>query len=350
MSPYAAPPRGRARQPAGAGADHLLGPESVVAYLVAQGVLDGATAGRAKLLGGGVSNVVLSVADAQRSVVVKQARTKLRVEGDWYAPPTRAMAEADALELVGGITPGRVPRVLARDPARHVVVIERAPAGWEDWKSLLLAGRVEPSAGGELGALVAVWHSRTRYGPMAPSLEEGAHLEPLRLAPYYRAAAARHPSLRSRLTQLAEGLSGQKVCLVHGDCSPKNVMVGADGLWVIDFEVAHRGDPVFDLAFMLCHLQLKALHRPELAERYDDCADRFIAAYEAGGGPGLHGGWEHVSSHVGCLLLARVDGKSPAEYLGPAEREQVRALGASLLSLPAAELAQLSARRRQVCR
>jgi len=127
-------------------------------------------------------------------------------------------------------------------------------------------------------------------------------------------------------------------CLVHGDYSPKNVLVGAEGLWVLDFEVAHLGDPAFDVAFMLNHLALKAIHRPDHANRYQACAQSFWRAYQCGVQPGFAGPTSYVLGHLGCLMLARVDGKSPAEYLTIAEQVRSRALALALLAAPPASL------------
>jgi 5-methylthioribose kinase len=92
-------------------------------------------------------------------MVVKQALPRLRVADEWWAPRERALAEADALDLVSRITPGNVPQVLDRDPDRCALVVERAPCEWEDWKSLLLAGTIDPNVGARLGSMLARWHN-----------------------------------------------------------------------------------------------------------------------------------------------------------------------------------------------
>lgn len=321
----------------------LLDTGTVVGYLSRRGSLpDGPV--RAEMLGGGVSNVVLAAGGGERAVVVKQALGRLRVAEEWYAPEERAMIEADALEFVGRITPGRVPRVIDRDARRHTLTIARAPAGWQDWKTLLLQGRADPTVAAELGVTLGSWHRRTTGVALPGSLEGTEHFEQLRLSPYYRSVAQKAPELSGRVLGLADQLLVRRVCLVHGDFSPKNVLVGPGGPWVIDFEVAHRGDPAFDVAFLLCHLTLKSLHLPEKAAGFDACAAEFIRAYQAAAGrpePRL----PYVLEHVGCLLLARVKGKSPAEYLTPSERAAAWRLGMDLLEAPAATLEQLRDRR-----
>ncbi len=327
----------------------MLDAGSVVGYLVGRGVLGEESAAEVESLGGGVSNVVLAVRDAERDVVVKQALAKLRVEEEWYAPEGRAMVEAAALELVGELTPGAVPRLVDRDPQRHSLTVERAPRGWRDWKGLLLGGEQQPWVAARLGELLATWHSATLAPRALPEeLESASHFEHLRLAPYYATVAAKAPELAPDVLGLAEQLRQRRTCFVHGDFSPKNVLVGGRALWVVDFEVAHRGDPTFDVAFMLCHLVLKSIHLPGCAERLDACALAFARAYEPGTGGAPELSWPYVSSHVACLLLARVRGKSPAEYLSAPGQEVAWRLGVSLLHEPVGSLAELFSRREDV--
>jgi len=325
----------------------LLGPLSAGEYLVSRGVLRPGKL-EVEALGGGVSNVVLAASDGIRSVVLKQALARLRVPEEWWAPKERAMAEADALELAAGLTPANVPKVLDRDSLRNALTVERAPAGWADWKSRLLGGDARPGVAAQLGEVLACWHACTAAGRLPASLRASTNFEQLRVDPYYRAVARRSPELRDRLLVLADELLRQKVCFVHGDFSPKNVLVGEGGLWVVDFEVAHLGDPAFDVAFMLCHLVLKSFHMPAKVPLLDACMSAFVASYKAHLGLGPKLAWPHVLEHVACLLLARVKGKSPAEYLTEPERRAAWALGTSLLSGPPGSLAELWARRDEV--
>ena len=319
----------------------LLDQHTVVPYLRDCGLLDADTV-TASALAGGVSNVVLAVDDGRRRVVVKQSLGRLRVREEWLAPRERVIAEAAALEAVRRLTPTRVPRVLHRDPVRNVIVIDGAPQDWRDWKTQLLLGDITPSVGRHLGEVLGRWHSLTMTGPLPHELEEGSSFDVLRLEPYYRTAARRVPDLSGPILDLVEEVSSRRLCLVHGDFSPKNVLVDPSGagvpLWVIDFEVAHRGDPLFDLAFMASHLTLKAIHRPGWAELYDATLRSFLTAYgrEIQQGPVATGAelvphLPSLLSHVGALLVARVVGRSPAEYLTPSEQRAALSLGSELL-------------------
>lgn len=328
--------------------DGLLDERSVVPYVQNRGLLSGSAA-TATVLRGGVSNVVLAVDDGRRRVVVKQSLGRLRVRDEWWAPRERVIAEAAALDAVRRLTPTRVPAVMHRDPASNVIVIEAAPAGWRDWKTQLLGGDVTPSVGGHLGEVLGRWHRLTVGAELPPEVQGQPSFDVLRLEPYYRTAARRKPELSPQILPLVEELTSRRVCLVHGDFSPKNVLVDplAEGLplWVIDFEVAHQGDPVFDLAFMASHLTLKAIHRPAWARLYDACLRDFVGGYVReveSGDPSARAALtprlSSLSSHVGALLVARVVGRSPAEYLTAEEQERTLALGAGLLTEPPDEL------------
>lgn len=288
-------------------------------------------------LGGGVSNRVFAVADAERRIVVKQSMEKLRVAEDWRAPLARVLTEAAALELAHDLTPSQVPELLFADPDEFTLALRGAPAGWRDWKAHLLEGKASESIARRLGDTLAIWHSATRAGTHLPRrFFDSEPFELLRIDPYYRTTAGRVPQLRPRLHALIDDMKQRQACLVHGDFSPKNVLVdeSQEQCWVIDFEVAHYGDPSFDLAFLLTHLLLKSLHRPADSAAYDACARAFVSTYTACVSPDLVPDMPHVARHVGALLAARVRGKSPAEYLDERGARRAMFLAESLLAEP----------------
>jgi len=316
----------------------LLTADTVGEYLGELGILDSPHV-FARSLGGGVSNVVLEAQDGSRSVVVKQALPRLRVADDWFAPQDRVMAEAAALQLVARIAPGSVPQVLHRNPDLHALVLERAPDDWSDWKSLLLQGNVDPNVAARLGVLLGQIQRKT-WG-VDLNIGSAEAFEALRVDPYYRTAATRSPDVARLLTELTGRMTARRDCLVHGDFSPKNVLVGPaiGGIWLIDFEVAHIGDSRFDVAFLLSHLVLKAIHRPQNGDAYFSCASIFVESYqETSGRTDLD---VDTFMHLGALLLARVRGKSPAEYLSAAEQNTAVRLALGLLRSPAVSVREL---------
>ena len=226
------------------------------------------------------------------------------------------------------------------DPDRCALTIEAAPADWLTWKERLFAGHADNATAARLGELLA----GLQRGTSEPEtgLDEWDSFEQLRIDPYYREAARRHPDLADTIIGYADAMAARRACLVHGDFSPKNILVGDAGLWVIDFEVAHRGDPAFDIAFLVTHLSLKAIVLPDQRADLLACAAAFDAAYREAAPPSLAPATDYVLGHVGCLMLARVDGKSPAEYLDDAAQTRTRAVARSLLSDPPDSLAGLA--------
>jgi 5-methylthioribose kinase len=274
---------------------------------------------------------VFAVRGGGKRVVLKQALPRFRVAEEWLVSPERAMTEAQALELMWQLAPGSVPRLLDSDPELCTLVVEEAPPSWRSWKSCLLEGEADPAVAARLGELLAVLH----VGTADVDLGSAESFEAQRVDPYLRTIQRRHPKLADAIGAYIERLLATQRSVVHGDYSPKNVLVGEDGVWVIDWEVAHRGDPAFDVAFMLNHLLLKTIHRPEARAGYQACGEAFIDAYR----PDVTD-MAYVVGLVGCLMLARVDGKSPAEYLTDAERERARSAGISLLTESPASLAE----------
>jgi aminoglycoside phosphotransferase (APT) family kinase protein len=282
-------------------------------------------------LTGGVSGTVLSVRGPGVALVVKQALPTLRVAEEWIAPARRTDTEAAALRLAARLVPGRVPPVVDSDGAEHVVVLQHAPAGWRNWQAELLDGRPHAASGHWAGETLARLHAATAGDrEVAEAFADYEAFAQLRLEPYHGVVMRRLPQLVPALQPLVDELRDARTCLVHGDYAPKNILLGPDGAWVLDMEVAHYGHPVFDLAFFLSFPLLTALQLPELAPACSELVRGFTAAYErraAAVAPRA----DSLAAHTGAMLLARTDGRSPATFLGARAVKQARALGRRLL-------------------
>jgi aminoglycoside phosphotransferase (APT) family kinase protein len=315
------------------GAD-LLDADTVVAYLRHRQLLKGSAEPTVSVLSGGVSSVALLVRAGDRAMVVKQALPKLRVEADWRASRERTLTEAAALLVYERLTPHAVPRVLDTDPSTFALTMEAVPPGLRLWKTLLLEGEVDSRVAAQLGSTLGRWHALTANdAEIARRFGDRTVFMQLRIEPFYEAVAARHPRLAPAIEDTVEATLADQRCLVHGDFSPKNVLVDHERAVVLDCEVAHLGDPSFDVAFLLHHLALKVLARPAAGARLQACATRFLRCYERRVGTPGRLDQTRLLRHTACLMLARVDGKSPVEYLDELQRDQVRAVTGHLLRL-----------------
>ena len=320
--------------PGGVSEGFELTAAAACAYLRDTGRLPVSSACQASDLGGGVSCAVVLVESPMGRWVLKQALPRLRVAASWLADASRSRIEARCLEWLGRLLPpGHLPDLLFEDGPRHLLAVSAAPEGTPTLKQVLLGGRVPRAMLAEAGSLLGRWQAGTRTAEAAQVFADLEPFRQLRISAYYDAAAAVHPEVAAEMRGFAAAAQEMRVCLVHGDYSPKNMLVLSHGLWLLDFEVAHFGCRAFDPAFFLNHLALKCVHLPRIAPELRQGAADFWSAYrEAAGWSDVRALEREVLGHLGCLLLARVDGKSPAEYLVEAdERDAVRLLGRGVL-------------------
>lgn len=296
-------------------------------------------------LTGGVSSDIWRVELPGRTVCVKRALAKLKVAADWRAPIERNAYEAAWMRVAGAIVPDAVPELLAVDRAAGALVMAYLPPDrYALWKTQLSQGVVETATARAVASRLVRIHAATAHDDdLASRFATDRIFHDIRLEPYLSATGRAHPDLAGRLRELAETTASTKRALVHGDVSPKNILVGPKGPVFLDAECAWYGDPAFDLAFCLNHLLLKCLWVPRAAARLLDCFTLLANDYRAGVT------WEppaELEARTAALLpglfLARVDGKSPVEYLHRADdKAKVRRVARALLAEPVPRLALL---------
>jgi 5-methylthioribose kinase len=321
-----------------------LDASNLPAWLAAQGLLPRGAAVRVRPLAGGVSNQAFWVEGPHGPFVVKQARPRLAVQMEWRADVNRVVREAEALAwLHERIGPPCIPRLLHLDRTAKALVMEAIPPPAENYKTILLRGEVDPALAEQFGRLLAEIHNATADAATRERFGDATFFDQLRLSPYYGTVAERHPHLAPRLAELRSECLQARYCLVHGDYSPKNILVRAGGLVLLDYEVAHWGNPSFDLGFALTHYCAKALHLPRHGAAFVAAARRFWQAYqEAVALPAASRA--HAGHHLAAVLLARMDGKSPLEYFtDEAKRDTVRHLTRQALLADATTIAAVIA-------
>lgn len=296
-------------------------------------------------LTGGVASDIWRVQTPGRCFCVKRALAKLRVAAEWHAPVERNAYEVAWLKAAGAIVPAAAPRILAHAPEAGMFAMSYlAPDRYRPWKADLLAERIAPADAAAVGDVLARIHAGTADDPtIARDFASDSIFHAIRLEPYLEATARVHPDMARHLRALADVTASTRRCLVHGDVSPKNILIGPDGPVFLDAECAWFGDPAFDLAFCLNHLLLKMLvvsaGRAALRESYEALADAYLRRVT----------WEppavleaRAARLLPGLFLARVDGKSPVEYLTEkTDGDRVRRTARTLLARPPATLAAI---------
>lgn len=299
-------------------------------------------------LTGGVSSDIWRVDfPGGRSICVKRALPKLKVAADWHAPVSRNGFEWQWMKFAAGVLPHAVPEPLAQDAEAGVFAMAFLDAQSHPlWKSQLLAGKVDASTAAAVGTYLGRLHAASaRCAALEQAFDTTGSFHALRLEPYLVATARRHAGLAEQLNALVEITAGTRLALVHGDVSPKNILAGPQGPVLLDAECAWYGDPAFDLAFCLNHLLLKAIPRPECLESLWE-SFRVLATHyfdEVSQVDALASLERRAAALLPALLLARVDGKSPVEYIRTdAQRRRVRDAAIPLVRSPLNELNQVA--------
>lgn len=296
----------------------ISNPEALKEYLVGKNLFPAGAELHVTYCDGGVSGVVALVGDGDRLLLVKQALAQLKVAALWECDTRRIAVEHRALEVYARIVPDCVPRPLYYDEESAIMVREAAPENSRSWKQALLAGVIDPAVADKATDALAAVHNQTAVDvAVREAFQDDAFFNELRIKPYIRYTVEKHPRLAAQAEEIIAVLRREKIALIHGDYSPKNILLGERGrLYILDFEVACYAHPAFDLAFFLNHFLLKAVRNKTLAASYLAVAERVAERYLAGQTCLPRDRMEAVTAQtLGFLFLARVDGKSPAEYI-----------------------------------
>ena len=322
-------------------------PADLIAWLRSRGLIDPDEEPVVAVLPGGVSSRTVHLSSDRRDWVLKQPLEKLRVPVEWFSDPSRAHREASALRWMSSLAPvGATPNLVFEDRDDHIVAMTAVPAPHENWKAMLLAGNVQSVHVERFAEILAAIHvhSGERLTELVAEFGDNHFFRTLRLEPYFQYTARQLPSAGPFLDALCSETEAIKATLVHGDFSPKNVLVRPDGrLVLVDHEVAHIGDPAFDLGFSFAHLLAKAHHLPDSRASLLEAVRRYWAVYELGSRrASWRAGLEEraVRQTIGCLL-ARVAGRSQLEYLSLSEKARQRDSALGLLGDPPATVLAL---------
>lgn len=334
--------------------------ENAVPYLKEKQLLGADEVASAEALAWGVSNVVLRVhKDAAEDIVLKQSRTQLRTQAEWFSELDRIWRELEVMQELQNLVPqGVVPRVLFEDRENYLFAMEAIDEQHKVWKAELLDGKFDLKIAHDLGRYLSDIHRQSflnedyqfRWG-------DWNVFDQLRIDPFYRFIVKTHSDLKAWVDDLIAEMSDHRICLVLADFSPKNILITDQGIHLVDFETAHFGDPAFDLGFFLSHLLLKAIYHQQQGVHCIQLAERFWEQYTENQSPLPNGDVTQFAKmaeeelgrrtirHLAACMLARVDGKSTVDYLTESlMRDQVRSFAMSLILDPPASMQETNAR------
>jgi len=254
--------------------------ESLPAYLAARGLVGPDEPVEVEPLGDGNINWVRRFRTRAGTSVAKQARPALERFPEYFASTERIVFEARYYETVAPFDhEGVCPQILHFDPEARVLVLGDLGAA-ERLDRALARGADTRRPAEVLGRFLGRVHAGTRSGGLAARFANDEmrrlHGDHIFLLPYRENGFPLSPALRARAREIQRDRElvaridsayarylEPRGSLVHGDVQSANVLLAPEGPKLLDAEIAHVGDPAFDVGQLVAHLLLPALARGE---------------------------------------------------------------------------------------
>ena len=282
----------------------------------------------------GVSSDIWHVKTSSSEYCIKRALKKLAVKEDWFAPIDRSNFEANYFTHCKKIIPESFPKILGHDHKNFILAME-----WYDnkefvvWKKNLLNKSISLKDAKRIGRLLGKIHKyyyqKERYKKIF--LNDKTFYS-IRIEPYLVFTSKFYPELSSCYKSSINFLKKNQTTVIHGDFSPKNILIGKSFPIILDAETACWGNPIFDLAFLNNHLILKSILNKDIYKGYVSLSKSFLKTYLATF-PTINND-NYIREFVklqALLLLARVDGKSPVEYFLKNHKVMTRKLAKKII-------------------
>ncbi len=295
-------------------------PKTLSNYLFKHNLINEEERLSCKVLTGGVSAKTIYV-EKSRPVVIKQALQRLKTKSDWFSDPARILIENLGLNwLYKNLPQGSIPQPIFCDEENHLLIMEAISPPAENLKELLLAGVIEKEYIKSFGELLGTIHLKSLDDPDAAKMfNNREYFINLRIEPYYQHTSQKLTQYQTFYADLIKSTLDSQLTIVHGDFSPKNVLIKDGRLILLDHEVMHFGDPAFDVGFSLTHFLSKANHLND--ETFVDAALLSWNSYRNIFNFGADNFEQRCVKHLLGCMLARVHGKSPLEYLAADEQK-----------------------------
>jgi hypothetical protein len=283
---------------------------------------------------GGVSGTVVFVYAGKKPIIIKQALAQLKVKEEWHCDPNRMGIEYKSNEIYHRLVPDCAPAVYFYDDKNYIYGREAVPENCSMWKTDLFSGLLDfHVAEKSIRTLLMVHEKCAGDAEVAAMFADKQIFYELRISPYIEFLVDKYPHLKNFAAPIIKELMESSITLIHGDYSPKNIMTIGRNISVLDYEVACYGHPVFDLAFFAAHFVLKAVKHKQWAGAYISMLKYMLEIYFTEirfmNAANLEEGFIKL---LALLLLARIDGKSPAEYIdAETDKELVRKMAFEII-------------------
>ena len=266
----------------------------------------------------GASSTIIMIIRETEKLVLKQALRRLKVKKEITAPLDRNLREQDCIDLMNSfLEPGIIPEIRFRDRDNCLFVMTSAPDEAIQWKKMLLEGQVDLSIGVKIGQILAKIHNHTANNKKIYEQFKDNSIYILgRIDPCYREIQKAIPELREAMRKIIDGTVTRQEALCTEDFNPKNTLVKDRKFMLVDHEGAHYGDPSFDVGQFIAHIFLKSIHNWEIKDAYFDLVQSFWNGYCDEISVWSSKAFEPmVVKHTMAMMLGRVVGKLPVEYL-----------------------------------
>lgn len=246
-------------------------------------------------------NIVWRVPGQPASIIAKHAPPYMAVNPAVPLDPSRLEFEARslrALEPDGALAAVatqriRPPRLLDMHTAPHVLLMEDVGTHPTLGRWLRESGAPERARaiGQQLGRFIGRLHAATAGDDELAERFDNRLMQETRLAVQYEAVGAMladagiadAEALGERAAALGERLLKPGICLTMGDLWPPSVLVAPDRLRIIDWELAHYGRPMQDVAHVAAHAWMQAHRAPHETARAaaQQLSRSFLAVYRS---------------------------------------------------------------------
>ena len=270
---------------------------------------------------------------------------KLRVLKEWFADTKRLRYEYLWLKHCKKIIPNSIPNIYQFSAKQDFLILEYLnEKNYVTLKSKLLKKDIDINIINKISKNLSKIHNEsTGQFVKKKFINNSKNFYDLRLDAYFNEVGRVYPDLKKIIKNIIKNYKKYSSTLVHGDFSPKNILIFNKNIKYIDAETCNFGDPVFDVVYFGNHLLLKSIHIPDKKNKFIKSYENFFSTYLKSIKFSQRKNFiDRCIAMVPIMLLARIDGKSPVEYITKKNiKNKIRLLSFNLINDPPESLEYL---------